>query len=638
MYIILLHYDGQPTPDWGSAINLSTLVAIIATLLRTMLVFVVSEIIGQAKWEYLASGRRSEQIAPVRRLIQTSRFNDASQGLLGAVKLLPTIVRDPATLTAVIVMVASLGTGSFVQQAIQTQSCQFPVDGAHASLPIARNITGNRRRQGNVHDFDETRSVAAVRLALAPESEEVGSPVSVECSTGNCTYNSQIGGIYSTVAVCSMCADTSPLIRREAVVIYDENSGFSFGAPAWDNSWRNYTLPNGMSAQATFWNDTLSQSTGLSVSSGSGPTEALDWAGDLVSLEMKGLSQWALANITIIAPDWISPSSGYTDYVAATCTLYLCLRSHKASVTAGKLEEVLVSTIPLVPVLASWEITEEIENAMQSDHMETIMSCEGIFYWACLDSYHGAVQSPCLVNDTIWTRDNKSSTVDMQRLLLLHASPDASGRRVTIENTVVPAECIYGIRSGAKSSLEYVFWQLFNGTCTANSFANDSEIAPMVECDGAYWLARFYSDEGTATANIFERIDAFTERLSNKIRMGLLNDPETVSGQVLQMTVCSRMQYSWLAFPAVLVAATNGLLAWTIFQSSRRRGRVMVWKTSILPFMFYGQQFVVQNAEDVSAGSSEPLRRDEGSREPLLDLDQMEAEARQRKVRFEAFD
>ncbi|KAG8166857.1 hypothetical protein KVR01_002546 [Diaporthe batatas] len=173
--------------------------------------------------------------------------------------------------------------------------------------------------------------------------------------------------------------------------------------------------------------------------------------------------------------------------------------------------------------------------------------------------------------------------------------------------------------------------------CLVYSNASDVKGTTTVDCNHAYWLARFYGDEGLTATAVIKQMEAFTDRLSNKMRMGFLNKPEAVLGQALQTRLCSRIQYSWLAFPAVLVVATNGLLAWTMYQGSRRQGRVMVWKTSILPLLFYSQRFVVQTAGDVSDGPPEPLQRDESAREPLLDLDQMEAEARQRKVRFEVF-
>lgn len=87
----------------------------------------------------------------------------------------------------------------------------------------------------------------------------------------------------------------------------------------------------------------------------------------------------------------------------------------------------------------------------------------------------------------------------------------------------------------------------------------------QIDCEEEYWLARFYSDDGTTADSIIKRFEAFADRLSNKMRMGLLDDAESVSGQVLQATVCSKIHYSWLTFPAVLVTVTTGLLAWTMF-------------------------------------------------------------------------
>lgn len=253
------------------------------------------------------------------------------------------------------------------------------------------------------------------------------------------------------------------------------------------------------------------------------------------------------------------------------------------------------------------------------------------------DCFQG-VQSPCLTNDTIWTKANQSSTLELQRLLLLHADPDPSGaRHFTVENTTAPAECVYNFDVPVIRSLMIAMWeQAFNGTCGAFSTFSGAENVTSVFCDNKYWPARFCSDNGNTADRVIKQFEDFTDRLSNKLRMEFLNKPESAPGQVLQETVCSRIRYSWLAFPAVLLAVTSDLLAWTMFRNSRRQGREMVWKSSILPFLFYGDRFVVQNGEDVSAYSTESSRRDEA--EPLLDLDRMETEARQRVVRFNVFE
>lgn len=645
---VLKRYNGQRIPDWGATINLSTLVALLATLLRVFLVYVVAEIIGQAKWEYFAGDGRPTERPPMRRLVETSRFQDASQGSIGAMKLLPTILRDPATLLAVVVMVFSLGTGSFVQQAIQTQHCQFPVDNANASLPISQNLTAGQGGGSSLFGpLDIPNVLAALSSALAPDSEEIGSPISVQCPTGNCTFQNSVSGMYSTLGVCSRCADTSSLITstgwasitEESTDVYDPEIGFFTATPGRTYFTANYTLPNGMSIQASLDNNTSpqTQSTEFLVSASLGLERGLDWAGDLVGLEMKALAQWAFANVTVLTSNWVPTSSGYTDYIAATCTLYPCLRSYSSSVTLGQLNEVLVNTAPAVPNVAAMFpsniTTEAMQEAMSG------LNWDANIYGTDPGARFQAVESPCLVNDTLWTKGNQSLTADMQRLLLLHAEPDANGaRNFEVENITVPAECIYGMDIVAWSD----FWSFmidtsFNGSCSAWSSLDGLQKNMQMNCGKAYWLARFYRDDGTTAGSLIKRIEAFTDRLSNKMRMDLLNTPKAVSGQVLQATVCSRVQYSWLTFPAVLVTVTSGLLVWTIFQSSRRRGREMIWKTSILPFLFYGDRFIVQNGEDVSAYSTESPRRN-GADEPLLDLKRMETDARQQKVRFHVFD
>lgn len=628
MYSILLHYDGRRIPDWGTAINLSTLIALMATILRTMLAFVVSEIIGQAKWDHFAGGARPKDIAPVRRLIETSRFNEASQGMLGAVKLLPTIIRDPATLTAVMVMIVSLGTGSFVQQAIQTQSCQFAVDSAHASLPVTRNISGKSTRFSDVF--------AAASSALAPDSEDVGSPISVGCLTGNCTFQNPIGGVYSTLGMCSSCVDASSLITSTEPQCRQDMDCKQFITKV--------TLPNGMSdyditqSPITLPHETPDYDikgshthwTELLVS----PTGDLDWADGLVSQNMKALSQWALENVTILAPNLLPTSSGDSGFIAVPCTLYLCLRSYTSEVRSGKLDEVLVGTTPALPDVVDYPNEDLQKPVFYRKNNGIEMAIRDL----------KAVKSPCFVNGTVWTKDKQTSTLNLQRVVLAHAVvPEPGGAsRLEFEDIIAPAECIYSVDPYALYDLlQTMAGTTFNGSCSVFVLRDDQIGAwyspDLIECSEKFWLTSFLNENEMTAANIIKRMQAFADRLSNKMRMGFLNEPETVSGQVLQMTVCSRIHYSWLAFPAVLVALTSGLLAWTMFRSTRRQGRVMVWKTSILPFLFYSERFVVQNGEDVSTDPPESLRRDDGAKEPLMDLDHMEREAKQRKVCFDMF-
>lgn len=245
-----------------------------------------------------------------------------------------------------------------------------------------------------------------------------------------------------------------------------------------------------------------------------------------------------------------------------------------------------------------------------------------------------AVQSPCLVNKAVWTEGNTSSIVDEQHLCLLQAKPGPNRtRHVKMENITAPTECIYRIDLVTwKQLLHSMIADTFNGSCFAWSIPHNMTYGEL-DCDNSNWLSRFYDDNGITTSGIFERFEAFAERISNKIRMGFFGHPEHIFGQTLQVTVCVSIDYQWLTFPMVLAFITSELLTCTVFRNWRRRDCEVVWQTSILPFLFYGEWFTVQIGEDMSVESS----RRETPKETLMDLNQMQAEAKQQVVRFHVF-
>lgn len=482
---------------------------------------------------------------------------------------------------------------------------------------------------------------AAVSSALAPDTEGMSSPIVVGCSTGNCTFHNSIGGLYNTLGVCSSCTDTSSLITstKWTETDFDLNATYFMG---------NHTLPIGLSIRARSENDSsgvFSQGSGLSVSSIRTPdwtdlsnwTGDLDWAGDLVNPEMRDLSQWAVANVTVFTSNWIPTSYGYSDYLAVTCTLYPCLRTYtNASVMMGRLDEVLVNTVPLAP---------NVNVGDSNDTTEAILKAPSWVSWdetilTELGTSLQAVQTPCLVNNTVWTEDNTSSTIEKQRLLLLEADPGPNRtRHVKIKNITAPTQCIHSIdlETWRALMMDSMTRNVFNGSCSALSFP--SVAVKEVDCDHSYWLSRFYDDNGITTSDIINRFEIFADRISNKLRTSLIGDPEYIFGQTLQTTICVDIDFRWLTFPTVLALITTGLLMWTIVRGWRRRGCEIVWKTSILPFLFYSERFVVQNGEDMSGASttSDSSRRD-AAKEALMDLDRMEIEAKQQVVRFNIVD
>ena len=78
---MLARYQGEPVPQWPLDLPLSTVVAIIATLCRALMVFPVSEGLAQLKWHWF----RGTRTRPVNDLYM---FDQATRGPLGAVLLL----------------------------------------------------------------------------------------------------------------------------------------------------------------------------------------------------------------------------------------------------------------------------------------------------------------------------------------------------------------------------------------------------------------------------------------------------------------------------------------------------------------------------------------------------------------------
>lgn len=83
IFIILMHYDGRPLPEWPFKITLNTLLAVFSTVAKAALMIPVVEGISQLKWLWFAKKSR--------RLIDFEAFDKASRGPWGSFQLLKTV-------------------------------------------------------------------------------------------------------------------------------------------------------------------------------------------------------------------------------------------------------------------------------------------------------------------------------------------------------------------------------------------------------------------------------------------------------------------------------------------------------------------------------------------------------------------
>jgi hypothetical protein len=629
---LLMSFNGQRVPDWGYSINLSTLLALLATILRALIVMIIGQIISQAKWTWY-SGDRSH---PLQHL---QDFDHGSRGTVGSAFLLPKVLGGGfATALAALVMVFSLAIGPFVQQAIKTTSCAHSVQGMNASLPSAHFVPWQARfGEPNIATESVTELYNAVLASLNGGVDAVENQIGI-CSTSNCTFPNgdpidiSTTSSFSNVGMCSSCVDVSPLV--ESVENNDTVENIT------------WSLPNGQSI--TFSKDTTMD---FFVANVSMDGDFL-WLGSLLSPEFAQASQWAVAMVTSLALSSSQCGDTATPYcqanmplangdkmagpIAAACALYPCIRRTVPSITNNKLSEVLIDTTKLWPVVFD-SFTDDTINITYN--IERLSVFDGTYFDPFED--YAEVQLPCRVNKTIYTSQNASGAPNATRLVLYELSSNGTFQ---IKNVSAPEPCIYRQNAWFTLTVANILKTFLPQTCFY-----DSDFG--INCFGNIWgigngMYTLYGNANVTVSAIHDYSESFAMALTNRYRSSFggsvyVADSQSdlpqgeLQGVAWQNSLCTSAQWEWLLLPALLVLLTCFLLLWTVAESWRRRNIEPVWKENVLPVLLYKEKF---RERDESA-LSEVSRQISGGliRQPekLLEIDEMEAIAKSIMVRFD---
>lgn len=609
---VLATYDGNPAPDWGEHINLNALLATLSTILRAMLVVVVSQIISQRKWEWLTAKQ-------LRALSDLQIFDSGSRGIIGAVQFITTVFwRDPVSFMAAIVLLASFLVGPFVQQASRTSECTFVAPGLKASLPYAHYIP---RRSGYVTDVERddlgvpAPDLITAVLSAVTEPQSTENQIRGSCPTGNCTFqagdpvsNDKDAITHSSVAMCSKCIDITPLVVRE---------NETCGAPV-------LSLPRNIS---------LSRACGDREVVRIQPSPDLEWMGKLLTPELRSASRWAYVNATFAGLN----SYANETVAAAMCSLYPCVQTYTASMEDNKvLETKLASKVMQLDLLWNDQVEEKGEhNALENVYQS-----------------YTTVQSPCQVQGRIFDLSRSTSTQSNGTALALHDFTDYGKSEAlppTSINATAPKECIYRQHPQFVVAMSRLLNnEVFNGSCSsAKTFScravgrseSDDHFLPGLASETV--LRTLYGESHKSPSNltagysnITEWFDHFADAMTRRYRMdygsfdeGDRNGDELpldeVHGVVWQTTICVSMRPAWLALPITLTVITVILATWTIALNWKHRRSRPVWKDSILPLMFYGPNMVNGALDEYSRVSSTQAIHDggadrsDGNRDPL---------------------
>ncbi|KAF4835899.1 hypothetical protein CGCTS75_v002493 [Colletotrichum tropicale] len=611
MIVIPALYHEAPEAEWPFSININTVIALLTTLMRATMLVAVAEVIDQMKWRFFDDQQRP--------LADLQYFDHASRGVLGSVKIIWVARSSFVTVVAALVMVTSVAVGPFTQQAVSTVPCSQAIPGLKASLPISHYVPAGRdsvfvsdSSAGRPYDAGIRNAAldvgtdmkgAMINGLVNPTSND--NRVQAICETGNCTFPSSSTGVtHSSIGMCSSCFDTTSFVSAQKWTPNMTKSIFT-----------NYTLPNGSDRPFR-----IAQSLNAWYYRWfSANTTDLDWAAKSFPSGFRALARAAFANVTILwftqAPctrdtkgnvrcprpvrDLSIPNEqggrDEANVMAVSCTLYPCLKSYHAEVTRGKLVEGIVSTEP-----AFLNIVE----AYSSDKK-----------W---DSYpltyanYTDLQLPCFVDGVEYDLSNISQV------------PQADMASIKVNGSVyrVPEACLYKVGSSYATAL----WRVLRLEILQDSCLLREETRGTPVCQ-KWWLAPLYHNLTASLDTVSDSMEQLAMAITTQCRIkGTSNQMfsffntdyrEAVFGSVLGTTVCTRFYWQWVLLPITLVFATAILLIFAVAQSWTDPA-IPMWKTSILPLLFYNE---VESSHD------------EGL--PTLDLDELQKVAETTKAKFQ---
>lgn len=512
---------------------------------------------------------------------------------------------------------------TFTQQAIETVSCQKATSSSgQASIPIAQTSLRGFQWAATLGSYPASLD-NGLRASIIGGLAGSHSPNSLSptCSSGNCSFEASGKFAYTTVGFESECIDISYLIKQSGPLSWGD------GLPVDDDSpdltpYTNYSLPNGRSLKLKTadylysdiaWDSPLSRSRAFEIPliQAQRSTDTLHPTGEL--------PKWLLDNVTMTERQrdialnhafdgiiFIMPTTSPCIYTlkdsdsavdgppsvnislcpqlaesfphvtsfpanfsvtAAVCYFYPSLRNYNGSVSNGNLVEEQVGD--------SQPLSVRQPGVTKSGDL---YGTEGYFYWI-----YTFVQ-PCVIDNVTYTWTSENMTA-------------VPGGITKLGNETGPSRCLYGFTEDWYWGLGTVYSGGLSEIITASAPVSDIDLSEtcylnsttnMMLCPQAWWLNDIYNGGNASISSISafmkRGFDSFTAQLRS-IGTDWEGQPSTATGIVLEMTVCTKFRWEWMIYPLAMVLGTSILLGTLILSGFKKD---VIWKSSILPFLFYG--------------------------------------------------
>ncbi|KAF4924821.1 hypothetical protein CGCVW01_v003933 [Colletotrichum viniferum] len=598
--ILLSANNGQVQPDFVEQISINALVAIFSTVLRASVLFIVTEVIGEMKWQWMESPRS---------LRDMEYFTNAGTGPWGSLKFLfftwkpfvvlslsntksgiaANIIRSAWTVAGAFVIIASAAIGPFSQQASATYPCSRTVKGA-AEIRIANKMSAAIT--------PEMRGAAINSLMNGGTDRSSVIASLFDCASESCTFEDNDGITHTSVGICSSCAEASPNLKDVVQLnntdsLDDDSSGGR--KPLW---------PSGLNTSYAFKMTTVFKSS--PDSRGVRRLARQDVANQYLHDEM---------TVSIRALTLNSSTKGVQRYrvgaaqhplgiLGIDCTVFPCIKRYYGQVINGTFNESVISQIPMSLVSNSTSLSKS-SSGKDQEFMRFI--------------------DPCFISGRAYNLSTiKNATEGLPGYDL---TPWTTANGTSIE---VPIRCLGTISYSAYNSIQTFIDERITGSCNVSGIGNPPSLA-AVDCGDKWWLDSMFNGGEASFDSVADAIKRMDTSVSNFIRVNGLGwdgrPGARITGSSSKPAICVQAYWAWLLYPGVVLVLTTMLFIKTSLQSNLAGRRRPVWKSNVLPMVFYG----VKDGKACSDGGD----AQHDVKVPLLTLSEMGAVANQTVVWFD---
>lgn len=381
--------------------------------------------------------------------------------------------------------------------------------------------------------------------------------VSSVCTTGNCTWPP-----FTSAAVCSACNDISDQVSIDQRT---GSNGSSIPAPGNIGLVGRYTAFILPYATLSNWDFAVYETPTGGKRRG---TEATLLTANITfdALETTSFQdlQTMLISFIVMRPaeEWIQGKVTWnvSQPVATECALYLCANKYQALVRNGKLKEAMMSSWA-VRDPGSYKASQNASNFVPGPEADAYVASKGgkLYDW-------------------------QVQRTDLQLFVPAEETEGSSPQTFNVSYAFI-------------TTISDFFTEITAGTKNINQMAYPTWSDGMTPLVNVFWESQ----------NLTETFDHVARSLTNQVRKSATNASHIrqIQGKTEKWEIHVRVRWTYLAFPAAMIALGIFYVLLTIFESLRLR--IPAWKESALPSLLHGlddeTQHLLRDSEQQKVGN-----------------------------------